>query len=43
MELHKIAKRVGTTPSYSAMWVTYVIDREAEYCIDHKTHSKLKE
>jgi len=43
MGLYKIAKTLGTTSSFTAMWVTYTIEREVEYCIDHKTHSKLNE
>jgi hypothetical protein len=43
MGLYKIAKAVGTTSSYTAMWITYTIERDMGYCIDHKTQSKLNE
>jgi hypothetical protein len=43
-----VAETVGTTSSYTAMWVAYMIRGEGErererleYCIDHKTQSKL--
>jgi hypothetical protein len=43
MGVYKTAKTVGTSSIYTAMWVTYTIETEMEYCIDHKTQSKLNE